>query len=194
MGATLSVIKTLFLPALAALVVFIVFTFVIVPVWQHYRNRYSHYLPIDTLSNQTLSLRDRMQSSLSHFFSRAATTTTWRDRVAANGGDTGIGGRIRGLFRRGGSGGAGLGRNSSGGELGINDNDLLSDDEDLDLNLHDPARGLSLGEVGEELGTMRPGQRNELPRGGAGYDQRRLSIELEQGFMDDSDDEDPPRR
>ncbi|CAK7224372.1 hypothetical protein SCUCBS95973_005494 [Sporothrix curviconia] len=172
MGAALSVIKTLFLPAFAALAVFILFTFIIVPVWQHYRNRYSHYLPIDTLSNQTLSLRDRMQSSLSHFFSRAATTTSWRDRVAANGGDTGIGGRIRSLFRRGGGGGGG-----DGGELGLNDNDLLSDDEDLALNLHDPTRGLSLGEVGEELGTMRPERRNELPRGGAVHDQRRLSRE-----------------
>ncbi|CAK7219214.1 hypothetical protein SEUCBS140593_003815 [Sporothrix eucalyptigena] len=193
MGATLSVIKTLFLPAIAALAVFLVFTFVIVPVWQHYRNRYSHYLPIDTLSNQTLSLRHRVQSSVSHFFSRAATTTTWRDRVGANGGDTGIGGRIRGLFNRG--GGSSHGRNNSGGELGVDDNDLLSDDEDLDLNLHDTAHGLSLGEVGEELGTMRPdNRRRELPRGGAVYEPRRLSRELEQGFMDDSDEEEPPRR
>ena len=169
--------QTLFLPALAALVVFVLFTFVIVPIWQHYRNRYSHYLPIDTLSHQTLSLRDRMQSSLSHFFARATTTTTWRERVAANGGDTGIGGRIRGLFQRGGSDGAGRSRNSSGGELGINDNGLLSDDEDLDLHLHDPERGLSLGEDGEELGTMRPERRSQLPRGGSVYDQRRLSRE-----------------
>ncbi|KAL1896549.1 hypothetical protein Sste5346_004583 [Sporothrix stenoceras] len=196
MGATLSVVKTLFLPAIIALLVFVLFTFVIVPIWQHYRNRYSHYLPIDTLSSQTLSLRDRMQASVSHFFSRATTTTSWRDRVAMNGGDTGIGGRLRTLFNRSRSGG-GHARDNSG-ELG-GDDELLSDEEELSLNLHDPARGISLGEVGEELGTMRSnsanGRRNELPRGGAVvYDAPRLSRELEQGFMDDSEDDEPPRR
>ena len=176
--------QTLFLPAIAALLVFVLFSFVIVPVWQHYRNRYSHYLPIDTLSSQTLSLRDRMQASVSHFFSRATTTTSWRERTAANGGDTGIGGRLRGLFRRGGSnngrgGGGGHSRDNSG-ELG--GDELLSDDDELSLNLHDPAHGISLGEVGEELGTMRSnsgsGRRHELPRGGAAvHDAPRLSRE-----------------
>lgn len=145
---------------------------------------------MDTLSTQTLSLRDRMQASVSHFFSRATTTTSWRDRVAMNGGDTGIGGRIRTLFGRGrsGGGGAGIGGGGGGshargnsGELG--GDELLSDDEELGFNLHDPARGISLGEVGEELGAMRPnsnnsnGRRNELPRGGAVYDAPRLSRE-----------------
>lgn len=174
--------QTLFLPAIIALLVFVLFSFVIVPIWQHYRNRYGHYLPMDTLSTQTLSLRDRMQASVSHFFSRATTTTSWRDRVAMNGGDTGIGGRLRTLFGRGRSGGAGGGHaRDNSGELG--GDELLSDDEELSLSLHDPARGISLGEVGEELGTMRPnstngnGRRNELPGGGAVYDAPRLSRE-----------------
>ncbi|CAK7271988.1 hypothetical protein SEPCBS57363_004903 [Sporothrix epigloea] len=175
MGTTLSAIKTLFLPALAALIVFILFTFIIVPVWQHYRNRYSHYLPLGTLSNQTLSLRDRMQSSLSHFFSRASTSNSWRERTAVNDGIFGIGDRIRSLLGRGNLG-ASPGRNS-GDEEGTNESDLLSDDEDLNWNLHDPARGLSLGEAGEELGRVQPGQRHELPRDGSLYDQRRLSRE-----------------
>ncbi|KIH95054.1 hypothetical protein SPBR_03533 [Sporothrix brasiliensis 5110] len=198
MGATLSVVKTLFLPAIIALLVFVLFSFVIVPIWQHYRNRYSHYLPIDTLSSQTLSLRDRMQASVSHFFSRATTTTSWRDRVGTNGGDTGIGGRLRGLFSRRNSPSRAGGSHSRDNSL--RSDELLSDSEELSLHLHNPARGIELGEVGEELGTMRANsgagrRQHELPRGGAAvYDAPRLSRELEQGFMDDSDDDEPPRR
>ncbi|CAK7265259.1 hypothetical protein SEPCBS119000_001413 [Sporothrix epigloea] len=193
MGTTLSAIKTLLLPALAALLVFVLFSFIVVPIWQHYRNRYSHYLPLGTLSGQTMTLRDRMQSSLSHFFARASTSNTGREYAATSDGTLGIGDRIRSLLRRGGIVGAGPNRNS-GGEQGVNDNELLSDDEDLNWILHDSARGLSLGEAGEELGPVRPERRQELSRNGASYDQRRLSRELEQGFMDDSDDDEPPRR
>lgn len=117
-----------------------------------------------------------MQSSLSHFFSRASTSSSWRESTANSDGIFGIGDRIRNLLRRGGILGASPNRNS-GDEQGTSDNDLLSDDGDLNWNLHDPARGLSLGEVGEELGRVQAGRRHELPRDGSFYDQRRLSRE-----------------
>lgn len=39
-------------------------TFAVVPVWRRYRNRYSQYLPLDAISNQTSSLRYRITNRL----------------------------------------------------------------------------------------------------------------------------------
>ncbi|KAM0343693.1 hypothetical protein ACHAPU_008284 [Fusarium lateritium] len=61
MGATTSVIKTLVVPAVISLLLFILFTYVLIPFWRRYA-RYSQYLPLDTLSSQTSSLRQRITS------------------------------------------------------------------------------------------------------------------------------------
>ncbi len=161
--------QTLFLPAIVAFLIFVVLTFVVVPVWQHYRNRYSHYLPIDTLSSQTVSLGHRMQAAVGRFFSRASPSPEWRPHAPANesssGSNSGIAARLRAIFRRRRT------QTAAGSEM-------LSDDEDdgsvFDVASHGPG-GISLGEVGEELGTMRPGA--QRLQGGAGYDTRRLSRE-----------------
>ncbi|KAI0398114.1 hypothetical protein F5Y17DRAFT_214065 [Xylariaceae sp. FL0594] len=67
MGATLSVIKTLFIPAIISLVIFLVLTYVLVPLWRQYRNRYSQYLPLDTISTRTTSLRIRVQNAIAQW-------------------------------------------------------------------------------------------------------------------------------
>ncbi|KAI1173987.1 hypothetical protein F4777DRAFT_414606 [Nemania sp. FL0916] len=77
MGTTISVIKTLFVPALISLVLFLVSTYLIYPLWQYYRNRYSQYLPLDTISTQTTSLRIRMQDAIARGI---ASSARWRLR------------------------------------------------------------------------------------------------------------------
>jgi hypothetical protein len=56
--------QTLFVPAIISLVIFLVLSFVIVPVWRRYRSRYGQYLPLDTISSSTTSLRDRITERL----------------------------------------------------------------------------------------------------------------------------------
>ncbi|KAF4441892.1 hypothetical protein F53441_11852 [Fusarium austroafricanum] len=59
----MSVIKTLIVPAVISLLLFILLTYVLVPLWRRYA-RYSQYLPLDTLSSQTSSLRQRITSRI----------------------------------------------------------------------------------------------------------------------------------
>ncbi|KAI1283605.1 hypothetical protein F5Y07DRAFT_394510 [Xylaria sp. FL0933] len=77
MGSTLSVIKTLFIPAVVSLVLYLVLTYLVVPLWRYYRNRYSQYLPLDTISTQTTSLRIRMQNAVARWI---ASSSRWRLR------------------------------------------------------------------------------------------------------------------
>ncbi|KAK3378162.1 hypothetical protein B0H63DRAFT_479038 [Podospora didyma] len=76
MGATFSVVKTLIVPALISLILFLVSTYLLVPLWQHYRIRYSQYLPLETISNQTLSIRHRVQNAIANIVIPSA----WRFR------------------------------------------------------------------------------------------------------------------
>ncbi|KAI0865863.1 hypothetical protein F4860DRAFT_267900 [Xylaria cubensis] len=77
MGSTLSVIKTLLIPALISLVLFLVLTYLAFPLWRYYRNRYSQYLPLDTISTQTTSFRIRMQDRIARWIS---SMSHWRLR------------------------------------------------------------------------------------------------------------------
>ncbi|AEO62826.1 uncharacterized protein THITE_2107498 [Thermothielavioides terrestris NRRL 8126] len=77
-----SVGQTLIVPAIISLILFLVSTFVLVPLWQRYRNRYSQYLPLETISNQTLSLRARVQSAVARFTVPSAWRARGSDRVA----------------------------------------------------------------------------------------------------------------
>ncbi|KAK5993665.1 hypothetical protein PT974_07100 [Cladobotryum mycophilum] len=74
MDDTISVIKTLILPASISLLIFLLLTFVLIPLWRRYRNRYSQYLPLDAISSQTSSLRHRLSSYLFNL----AFVSTWR--------------------------------------------------------------------------------------------------------------------
>ncbi|KAI0534182.1 hypothetical protein GGR58DRAFT_69451 [Xylaria digitata] len=77
MGSILSVFKTLLIPAVISLVLFLILTYLIVPLWRFYRNRYSQYLPLDTISTQTTSLRIRMQNTVARWIS---SWSRWRAR------------------------------------------------------------------------------------------------------------------
>ncbi|KAJ2979023.1 hypothetical protein NUW58_g7310 [Xylaria curta] len=143
MGTTLSVIKTLLVPALISLVLFLALTYLVLPLWRYYRNRYSQYLPLDTISTQTTSLRIRMQDAIARWIS---SSSRWRlrnrDQVAVADDESDIG---------------------------------FSSEEGEELNEVDEDRrhALSLDTHHQHVDSS-----------------RRLSRELEEGFRDDSDDDD----
>ncbi|KAK0626691.1 hypothetical protein B0T14DRAFT_562578 [Immersiella caudata] len=137
--STLSVIKTLSVPAIISLIIFLLGRYLLWPLWQHYRYRYSHYLPLETIQSRTSSLRTRIQESIGAFVASAV----WRPSVRA---------RL---------------------EVAENGSDAGFDSED-----------------GEELGEVDEAERRTRSRAGGAIDTtRRLSRDLEEGFMDDSDDE-----
>lgn len=74
MANTTRLSQTLLVPAVVSLLIFVFLTYAIVPVWRRYRNRYSQYLPLDTISNQTSSLRHRIGGRLARF----ALPSAWR--------------------------------------------------------------------------------------------------------------------
>ncbi|KAJ5166469.1 uncharacterized protein N7482_005250 [Penicillium canariense] len=130
--------QTILIPASIALTVYLLFSFLIIPFFRRYHQRYSQYLPLHTISAHTLSLRDRMADAVMRFF----LPSSWR-------------------------------RNPH-----IADNDNISIDEEegelmVGMNM-DAARREAL----------------ERRRSTAPEPESRLSRELEEGFMDDSDEED----
>jgi hypothetical protein len=70
-------LQTLIAPAIISLILFLLSTYVLYPLWQHYRNRYSNYLPLETISNRTSSLRVRVQDAIAKFL----TPSLWRRSV-----------------------------------------------------------------------------------------------------------------
>ncbi|RDA88284.1 hypothetical protein CP532_0317 [Ophiocordyceps camponoti-leonardi (nom. inval.)] len=62
--STISAVKTLVVPAVISLVIFLLLSFVLLPVWRRYRSRYGQYLPLNTLSERTSSLRHRIVGRL----------------------------------------------------------------------------------------------------------------------------------
>ncbi len=67
---TRSAIQTLIVPAVVSLILFLASTYIIVPVWRRARDRYSQYIPVDTITNQTFSLRDRVSNGFSGMMAR----------------------------------------------------------------------------------------------------------------------------
>ncbi|RDW94322.1 hypothetical protein BP5796_00085 [Coleophoma crateriformis] len=74
MGATWSLLKTLVIPALISLILYLLISFVVVPVWRRYRVRYGQYLPVDAISTRTTSLRQRIQNAIA----RSLVPSSWR--------------------------------------------------------------------------------------------------------------------
>ncbi|KAI2615897.1 hypothetical protein GGR54DRAFT_254213 [Hypoxylon sp. NC1633] len=87
MGSTFSVVKTLIIPAVISLILFLVSTYVLVPLWQHYRARYSQYLPLDTISNHTSSIRGRVQDAIAQWIVPSRWRFNVRDRVVVGADD-----------------------------------------------------------------------------------------------------------
>ncbi|KAG5922827.1 hypothetical protein E4U42_005229 [Claviceps africana] len=129
----LSLVKTIFIPAVISLLLFLLLTFAVLPLWRRYRNRYSQYLPVPTYT-----------SGLSNFLSRRLSMLTLPSTWSRNGGSV--------------------------------------DSVDVDDFLDD----------GEELGSVDPRLVNVIRQVISRGDDhvRRLSRDLEEGFMDDSEDSD----
>lgn len=69
--------QTLIVPAIIALLVFLIATYILYPLWSRYRSsRYGAYLPLDSLTD-TASLRSRVQNAIGRWLVPA----TWRERL-----------------------------------------------------------------------------------------------------------------
>ncbi|EAL85547.1 hypothetical protein KXX16_006503 [Aspergillus fumigatus] len=135
MGSMSSLAKTLLIPAVISLALYLLLSFLIVPFFRRYHQRYSQYLPLQAISAHTLSLRDRIADAVMRFFLPSA----WRRQTDAQ-----------------------------------HDNISIFDEE---------------GEIMVGM-DMDPSRREALERRRDTADaSSRLSRDLEQGFMDDSDDD-----
>jgi hypothetical protein len=79
-------------PAIISLVIFLLGRYLLYPLWQHYRYRYSHYLPLETIQSRTSSIRTRVQDSIGAFVASAVWRPSVRARleVAENDSDAGF--------------------------------------------------------------------------------------------------------
>jgi len=143
MGATLSLVKTVIIPAIISLLLYLSISYLFVPLWNRYQSRYSNYLPLETISTRTSSLRHRVQSTLAGFL----VPSSWRSDFGRN-------------------------------RYAVSADDGSGSDFDDD--------------VGEELYEVDDNRREALSldaRRGRDDEGRRLSRDLEEGFKDDSDEE-----
>ncbi|TID19986.1 hypothetical protein E2P81_ATG07286 [Venturia nashicola] len=168
-------LKSLFLPALLALLLYVLLSLLILPLYRRHRARYAQYLPVHTnpissLSSSTQNLRSNITSALLSFLlpSRWAEYRHQYQQnssriVDARDGDEELGNGTTHHFEN--------------GHLGYGIGDSEDEDDDATRGRRD---GLSLSM------DARNRSRSNVP----GTDSnRRLSRELEEGFRDDSDDE-----
>lgn len=139
MGSSLSFAKNLLVPASIALALYILLSFIIVPFFGRYHQRYSQYLPLESISAHTLSLRDRAANAVMRVF----LPSTWR-------------------CRRGGN-----------------------DDQRDNISIFDEEGEIMVGMNMDSARRQTLERRQNNPAELEG----RLSRDLEEGFMDDSDDE-----
>ncbi|KAJ5092290.1 hypothetical protein NUU61_007160 [Penicillium alfredii] len=137
MGSSSSFAKTIIIPASIALIVYLLFSFLIIPFFRRYHQRYSQYLPLHAISAHTLSLRDRIADIVMRFF----LPSSWQP----------------------------------GAHLADHDN-ISIDEEEGELMV-----GMNMDEARREA--------LERRRSTAAEAEDRLSRDLEEGFMDDSDEE-----
>ncbi|KAK7911462.1 checkpoint protein hus1 protein [Apiospora marii] len=81
MGEKVAAAKTLVIPAVISLLLFVVMSYVLIPLWRQYRSRYSHYLPLDTISNHTSSFRSRLQDAIARWLVPSQWRLGMRDRL-----------------------------------------------------------------------------------------------------------------
>ncbi|OCK80279.1 hypothetical protein K432DRAFT_48480 [Lepidopterella palustris CBS 459.81] len=149
MSGFLGFLKTIFVPALISLIVYLLLTYLVLPFVRRHRHRYHQYLPVQTglesISSGTTSLRHRLSDALYSLF----VPTSWRHRHRA----------------------------VVDGSYGVeHTDDELFDDEEGE------------GMVGFDIDERRR-EALERRRSAVGDEDRRLSRDLEEGFKDDSDDE-----
>ncbi|KAF7718706.1 Uncharacterized protein PECH_001487 [Penicillium ucsense] len=164
MGSSTKFAKTILIPACIALTIYILFSCLIIPFFRRYHQRYSQYLPLNTLSAHTVSLRDRLADSIMHLFLRS----TWRRSPATH---------------------AGYG----------NEHEHEHDNVSIDEEQGEMMVGMGEGDRAANAARRREALERSRRRMAAGRfqfgedadpdRQDRLSRDLEEGFMDDSEDE-----
>ncbi|KAL4926500.1 uncharacterized protein BDV17DRAFT_269400 [Aspergillus undulatus] len=138
MGSASSFAKTLFIPAVISLGLYLLISFLIVPFFRRYHQRYSQYLPLESITAHTSSLWERIADAIMRRF----LPSSWRQQAHIS---------------------------------DANDNISILDEEGeimVGMN-NDSAHREAL----------------ERRRSTVAEDEGRLSRELEEGFMDDSDEE-----
>ncbi|KAL4899717.1 hypothetical protein BDW74DRAFT_108732 [Aspergillus multicolor] len=137
MGAS-SLAKTIFIPAIISLTLYVLISFLIVPFFRRYHQRYSQYLPLETITAHTSSLWERIADAIMRRF----LPSSWRQQAHIS---------------------------------DANDNISILDEE---------------GEIMVGM-NMDAAHREALERRRStiAEDEGRLSRDLEEGFMDDSDEE-----
>ncbi|KAH6686201.1 hypothetical protein F5X68DRAFT_14322 [Plectosphaerella plurivora] len=133
-------LKPLIIPAVISLLLFLVSTYILIPIWRRARDRYGQYIPVDTITNNTFSASQRISNHISRFMANPP----WRR----------------------------------------SEGDMITGGDPMDDGLSDD---------GEELAHVNPSTRRAL-NNTAPEPTSRLSRDLEEGFRDDSDDEDDGRR
>ncbi|KAN0073388.1 hypothetical protein V8E54_008608 [Elaphomyces granulatus] len=142
-SSSLSPAKTLIVPALISLAIYIVLSYLIIPFFRRYHQRYAQYLPLNSISTRTSSIRERAADALMHFV-------------------------LPSMWRRGAR--------------------LIADPGDA-ISIYDEEGEIMVGM------DIDPSRREALERRRslASESQVRLSRELEEGFMDDSEEESEER-
>jgi hypothetical protein len=124
------------------LFLYIILSYAVIPLYRQHRQRYAQYLPLETISQRTSSLRSRISDHVVRFL----VPSSW------------------------------LGGRPTAGRFG---------DAEGDGSLFDDEEGEGL--VGFDNDAQRR-ERLERPNG-IGISDRRLSRDLEEGFEDESDDD-----
>ncbi|KAL2837267.1 hypothetical protein BJX68DRAFT_249902 [Aspergillus pseudodeflectus] len=138
MGSAASLAKTLFIPAIISLALYVLISFVIVPFFRRYHQRYSQYLPLETITAHTSSLWERIADAVMRRF----LPSSWHQQAHITDAQDNI--------------------------------SILDEEGEIMVGMHmDSAHREAL----------------EQRRSTIAEDEGRLSRELEEGFMDDSDDE-----
>ncbi|KAL4976163.1 hypothetical protein BDW66DRAFT_135761 [Aspergillus desertorum] len=137
MGAA-NLAKTLFIPAVISLTLYVLISFLIVPFFRRYHQRYLQYLPLETITAHTSSLWERIADAIMRRF----LPSSWRQQAHI---------------------------------FDPNDNISILDEEGEIM-------------VGMDINSTHR-EALERRRSTVAEDEGRLSRELEEGFMDDSDDE-----
>ncbi|KAK5163005.1 hypothetical protein LTR04_002843 [Oleoguttula sp. CCFEE 6159] len=151
MADFLGFFKTIMIPAVTSLFLYLLVTYAILPLIRSHRNRYQQYLPLNAISTSTTSLRHRIADTLTAFI----LPNRMKQRTVIDG------------------------SRGNGSE-----EELFGDDE-----------GESM--VGFDINQRRREALDRHEGSGGAESDRRLSRDLEEGFRDDSDDEedsDPERR
>ncbi|KAL2815891.1 hypothetical protein BJX63DRAFT_151821 [Aspergillus granulosus] len=77
MGSAASLAKTLFIPAIISLALYVLISFAIIPFFRRYHQRYSQYLPLETISAHTSSLWERIADAVMRRF----LPSSWRQQA-----------------------------------------------------------------------------------------------------------------